>query len=259
MNPSHLPEYASEALGLGLFMLSACGFAVLLEHPSARLRGCLPAASLRRLSMGLAMGLTAIAIVYSPLGARSGAHINPAVTLAFLRLGRIETRDALFYIASQSIGAVLGMLAARALFGSKLSHASVNHVVTVPGARGTRVAFLAELASSSLMMLAVLSFACSVRLAPWTGVVAGGLVAVFLFVAAPLSGMSMNPARSLGSALSAREFRGLWLYFLAPPMGMLAAAEVFTRCATPAFVCAKLNHAEDVPCIFCATKERIEP
>ena len=78
------------------------------------------------------------------------------------------------------------------------------------------------------------------------GVCAGALVAVYIFVEAPISGTSMNPARSLASAMGA-GFGALWIYFLAPPLGMLAAAIVYGRRAG----CAKLDHARGVPCIFC--------
>jgi aquaporin Z len=85
----HWREYAAEAVALGLFMVAATVCTVALEHPASPLRAALPEAFGRRLVMGLAMGATAAAIIYSPLGARSGAHMNPAVTLAFLWLGRM--------------------------------------------------------------------------------------------------------------------------------------------------------------------------
>ena len=91
---THWPEYLMEAVGLGLFMISACAFTVLLEHPASPVRQALSDPWLRRLLIGIAMGLTAVLLIYSPLGKRSGAHLNPAVTLTFWRLGKIETWDA---------------------------------------------------------------------------------------------------------------------------------------------------------------------
>src|SRR5713226_9052868 len=94
----HWPEYLMEAAGLGLFMVSACVFATLLESPGSPARRAIPSDFLRRALMGLAMGLTAVGIIYSPWGQRSGAHINPAVTFTFLRLRKIEPWEAFFYI-----------------------------------------------------------------------------------------------------------------------------------------------------------------
>src|SRR5262245_24900971 len=99
----HWPEYLIEAAGLGLFMVSACLFTALLEHPSSPVRQTVMAPMLRRIPMGLAMGLTAVAIVYSPFGQRSGAHLNPALTLTFWRLGKVKPWDAAFYVAAQFV------------------------------------------------------------------------------------------------------------------------------------------------------------
>src|ERR1041385_3776971 len=103
----HWPEYLMEAAELALFMLSACAFTVLLYHPASPLSRSFPDEILRRLAMGIAMGSTAIAIIFSPLGKRSGAHFNPSVTLTFLRLGKINPWDAAFYTLFQFIGALV--------------------------------------------------------------------------------------------------------------------------------------------------------
>src|SRR5437667_11650892 len=93
----HWPEYLMEAAELGLFMISACAFSVLLYHSSSPVAQNIHNDMLRRVLMGTAMGSTAIAIVFSPLGKRSGAHFNPSVTLTFFRLGKIEAWDTAFY------------------------------------------------------------------------------------------------------------------------------------------------------------------
>src|SRR6185295_3355311 len=90
----HWREALMEALGLGLFMVSAGVFGTLLESPASPVHRALPGPVLRRVLMGLAMGLTAVGLVYSPWGRRSGAHINPAFTLTMFRLGRVRGRDA---------------------------------------------------------------------------------------------------------------------------------------------------------------------
>src|SRR5713101_2658420 len=109
-NPAgHWPEYFIEAWALGMFMVSAGVSTLLLESPASSLHTAIPDAFLRRLLIGAAMGLTAIALIYSPWGRRSGAHMNPAVTLSFLRLGKIAPSDAVFYIFAQFIGGTLGV------------------------------------------------------------------------------------------------------------------------------------------------------
>jgi aquaporin Z len=246
----HWTEYGIEALLLGAFMLSACLFSVLLFHPASPVPGLVPAPFLRRVLMGLAMGGTAVAINYSRWGKRSGAHYNPVVTVAFLRLGRIAPWDAGAYVAAQFAGAVLGVLVAMLLAGPLLADVPVRYAVTVPGSLGPGVAFGAELVISFVLMTVVLTVSSHPRLGWLTGALAGALVATFIIVEAPLSGMSMNPARTLGSAVWARNWTALWLYFAAPPAGMLAAAELHLR-RGGRLGCAKLHHQNRERCIHC--------
>jgi aquaporin Z len=248
---SHWPEYASEALCLALFMVSAATFATLLRHPLSPLAAWMPLPAVRRLPMGIAMGLTLVAIVYSPLGRRSGAHMNPAVTLTFLRLGKIAPADAAAYVVAQFAGGAAGILAATALLAGLPAHPAVNFVATVPGASGSAAAFTAEAAISFGMMLLVLTVSNTTRLMRATGVCAGILVATYIVVEAPLSGMSMNPARTFAPALLAHTVRSLWIYFTAPPLGMLLAAELYVRLrGAGAIRCAKLDHPSNIGCIF---------
>lgn len=248
---NHWPEYFMEAAGLGCFMLSACVFSVLLFHPTSPLASVIANDVGKRVLMGIAMGLTAIAIIFSPLGKRSGAHINPAVTLTFLRLGKVKPCDAAFYTLFQFAGAVVGVLIAGWLMGDKLAHQSVNYAVTVPGPSGWRLAFIAEVVISFVLMLVVLSVSSSKRLSRWTGLFVGLIVATYITFESPLSGMSMNPARTTGSALVAQIWTGIWIYFVGPPLGMLLAAECYLRVgAAQGPVCAKLHHHNKLRCIF---------
>ena len=254
MNPAwkrHWPEYLMEAAELGLFMLSACLFVALLEHPSSPVRQAVPNAVLRRLLMGLAMGSTAAAIVFSPLGKRSGAHFNPAVTLSFWRLRKVETPDALAYAVFQFAGGAAGIAVASLLLGARISHPSVNYAATLPGPAGIAAAFGAEAAISFILMSVVLAAMANDRLMRFTGIFAACLVATFITFEAPISGMSMNPARTFASATGARAFDSLWIYFLAPTLGMLAAVEARVRFAKAGEIrCAKLHHANAHRCIF---------
>ena len=249
---SHWPEYLMEAAELGLFMISACIFVAILEHPASSVHQAIDDPIARRALIGLAMGLTAVAIVVSPLGQRSGAHFNPAVTLTFLRLGRIAPWDAVFYVLAQFAGAVAGVGVAIVLLGhSVVADPGIAYLATVPGERGAALAFTAEAAISFGLMLTVLFVSNVHRLNRYTAWFAGALVAIFITVEAPLSGMSMNPARSFGSALPAHAWNALWIYFTAPPLGMLLAAEVYLRSkGHGAVLCCKLHHENDKRCIF---------
>jgi aquaporin Z len=248
----HWPEYLIEAWALGTFMLSAAVFTTLIDRPGTLVHRLLGDADLRRMLIGIAMGLTAIGLIYSPWGQRSGAHMNPAVTLTFLRLGRIRGPDAIGYIAAQLAGGVLGVLSAAALLGAAFTEPPVNHVVTVPGPRGAGVAFAAELAISAAMMLMILASSASPHLAKYTGVFAGVLVATWITVEGPLSGMSMNPARTVASAVPARLWDSLWIYLTAPVIGMQlgALAHRLMLPRQPAG-CAKLQHGTRQRCIHC--------
>ena len=247
----HWPEYLIEAACLGLFMVSAAGFATLLQHPASPIAVWHLGPASARLTMGIAMGLTAMCIIYSPLGKRSGAHMNPAVTMAFLRLGKIRPPDAIGYVLAQFVGGTAGILVATILFRGLPSDPSVNYVATLPGRAGQVPAFIAEACISFLMMSMVLVVSNRARLAHLTGIGAGLLVAAFILFEAPFSGMSMNPARTLGSNVLADAARTLWIYFAAPPLGMLLAAEIYLRRHGPSHVrCAKLHHTVDVRCIF---------
>jgi aquaporin Z len=246
----HWPEYLIEAAGLGVFMVSACAFGTLLEDPGSVLRQWWPALLtdpfLRRCLMGLAMGATAVAILYSPWGKRSGAHINPAVTLCFWRLGRIGSTDAVAYVVFQFLGGTVGVLLSATVVGAGLSHPAVNYVVTVPGREGVVVALLSEVAICFVMMSSVLTLSSYSRLQHFTGLACATLLALDIAFESPLSGTSLNPARTFASAAVAGVWTDAWIYFVAPPLGMLAAAEMHARLAgTRDF---HSNHCPMPPC-----------
>ena len=243
-----------EAAGLGLFMISAGAVTTLFEYPGSPLNHWIGSAFVRRSLIGLAMGVTAIGLIYSPWGQQSGAHLNPAVTLTFLRLGKVRSEDASFYVVAQFLGGLAGVLAVSAVFRESFRQPPVQFVMTLPGEAGPVAAFLAESLISFLMMETIL-LVNNTSIARYTGVLAGVLISLFITFEAPYSGMSMNPARTLSSALPARVWSGLWVYFLAPVVGMLLAADVnrlIQRRKT--IFCAKLNHHTTRRCIFCGSR-----
>ena len=257
----HWREYLMEAGGLGIFMISACVFTTIMEHPSSPIRQWVESALTRRMIIGVGMGLTAVGLIYSPWGKQSGAHLNPSVTLTFLRLGKLARTDAFFYIVAQFAGAAVGVSICALLLRRWISHPAVDYAITVPGAAGTGVAFAAELVISFLLMTLILFVSNSKSLPALTGILAGILIATYITLEAPLSGMSMNPARTLGSALSSHVWTDWWIYFTAPPIGMLAAAELYLQLrGASGVVCAKLHHQNNKRCIFrCGFRERSAP
>jgi aquaporin Z len=249
---SHWREYGMEGALLGCFMISACFFGILYEFPGSPVRQAIESDALRRVLMGLSMGLTAIFIIYSPWGKQSGAHINPAITLTYYRLGKIPLGDALFYMAAQFTGAVAGVALVTVFLREMLIDPHVRFVATQPGPSGVIIAVAAEFVIAFMLMSAVLYFSSVSRISRFTGIAAGCLVATYISLESPLSGMSMNPARTFGSAFWAGIFENLWIYFVVPPLAMLAAAEVRLRFLGGRSIgCCKLHHDNPRRCIFC--------
>jgi aquaporin Z len=223
--------YIFEGVELAIFMISACVFTVLLFHSSYPALRLIPNAALRRLLMGTAMGITAICIIRSPIGQRSGAHFNPAITLTYLRLGKIGGWDALFYVVFQFMGGIFG--------------------VAVPGRYGTAAAFCAELFMATVLMGAVLWISNRPSVANLTSYFVGILIALYILFFAPVSGFSINSARTTGSAVFADVWTAEWLYFVAPVLGMMISAEIYLRIyGADRILCAKLHPDPKYPCPF---------
>jgi aquaporin Z len=254
----HWPEYLIESWALGTFMVSAGIVATLLGSPGSPIHAAIASDELRRVVGGIAMGLTAIALIHSPWGQRSGAHMNPAVTLTFARLGKIKRWDAAFYVLAQFAGGLAGVLLLAALIGESFTSAPVRYAATLPGTRGPQIAFVAELLISAGMMTTILAVSNSARLAKFTGICAGTLVALYISLEEPLSGMSMNPARSFASAAPGMLWQHLWIYFTAPVLGMLIGSFAYGALAQRRYqACAKLLHPADVRCIHCGQRGKI--
>jgi aquaporin Z len=236
-------------------MVVAAAVGSILEYPGSPLHQAVPLPFHRHAIGGTLMGLTAVGLVHSPWGRQSGAHMNPSLTLAFLHLGKVARWDAVFYVSAQVVGGCAGIIVASTVIGSMLAHPAVNYIATVPGTPGALVAWIAEAAISFVLMFTVLATSNTARLSRLTPLFAGVLIAVYITFESPLSGMSMNPARSLGPAVLAGAWRSLWVYFTGPPLGMLLAAELFVRTrGAHAVWCAKLHHDNHKRCIFHCTR-----
>jgi aquaporin Z len=251
----NLPVYACEFAGTALMLL--CGItAVALMWGSGSPVPPIANSALRRLVTGFLFAAGATAVVYSPLGQRSGGHINPAVTLAFWWAGKVPARDVAGYIIAQVLGALAGTVAAAVLLGDL--GRSVQYAATVPGEGWTWAeALIAE--GVSTFALVFLIFVCVNKptVAARTGILAGALVVLLVTIEAPVSGTSVNPARSLAPAMLVPIIRDQWLYIVGPVAGALLAAVAYERQWGGTSVCAKLYHTPSYPCPFATCGYRL--
>jgi len=220
-------HYLQEALGLGIFMISACFFSALLWGTDTSFHITIQNEMIRNVVTGILMGITAVFIFYSPLTAASGSQINPAVTLTFLRLNKMCRYDALFYIIFQFIGGAIAVYIMAALLGKSLTLAPVNYAVTIPGKPGAIGAAFTEYMIAFVTMLLVLFTSNNNKLKRYTRIFSGCLVCCWVIFAGPVSGFGMNPARSFASAFPSHIYTSFWIYLFIPIAGMLSAAEIF--------------------------------
>jgi aquaporin Z len=180
----------------------------------------------RLLAIGGVFGALAAAVATSPLGKRSGAHLNPAVTLGFFLRGHVHRHDLLGYMIAQ----VLGALAAAAIFTTAFGGwaTEVHNAVTQPAAHISAAAAIGiEAGITGCLLFVIFNLLSSARTARWTPAVVVGVLALLILAGARYTGASMNPARSLGPATVADTWNFLWVYFIGPPLGAILAAIAF--------------------------------
>jgi aquaporin Z len=248
---THWREYLMEAAELAVLMFCICLTGALLygvESPLRNLPLSLPA---KAAVMGVIVATTTFLLIRSSFGRRTGAHLNPALTLAYVWLGRIHRWDAVNYVVAQFLGGLAGVFIASQVIGRCLSADPVDYVVTLPGRHGNAIAFLAEFFLAAIFMGVVL-FATNHR--QWTrfSPLLVALITVLYYVLGPtISGFSVNPARSFSSAFFAQIWHGIWIYFAGPSLGMLIAAALYVRSMGANRVyCAKIFHDLRSPCPF---------
>jgi aquaporin Z len=247
----HLPEYLSELFGTAIMMMVGIGAIVLMWGDGSPLQALEIPVWLRRLVTGILFAGGGTLVVLSPLGQRSGGHLNPAVTWAFWRKGQVKSADAVLYSVAQTLGALAGVGVFVLVGGA--SAKSVHLGLTVPGeGYSPAVAFAAEAVTTFLLMFLILYCADNSRIAARTPYFAGALIALLVFLEAPISGTSLNPARSFAPAFWTRLFQFQWIYWIAPVFGALAAVPsvglLFAKKELRG--CAKLFHTEHYRCIF---------
>ena len=206
-------QCAAEAIGTFILVFTGTGAVVF---------GDISGGQVTPLGIGLVFGLVVMALIYT-LGDISGAHINPAVTLGFWASGQFKGKEVTPYILAQCSGALLASLLLRALFGN---HADMG--ATIPKEGLVYQCLILEIILTFILMFVILNVATGAKeKGIVVGIVVGGVIALEAIFAGPISGASMNPARSLGPAVASMNFTGFWIYLLAPPLGALLAVPVW--------------------------------
>ena len=237
----HWAEWGCEAAGTALLLLGGLS-AVCLDFASGSpVVRVVPSHSIRLLLTGLLFAATGSLVAVSPLGRRSGAHLNPVVTLAFWCRHHVHPHDLAGYVAAQVAGAFAGTEAFRAAWGSTAR--SINFGVTQPrpglpsvGAAGVEALMTALLVGTIFFMVS------SPRRAHWTPLVLWLLIAVLVWQGAPYTGTSLNPARSVAPAALASNWAHFWVYVVGPAAGALVAVAVFAAYPGVETLTAKMYH-----------------
>jgi aquaporin Z len=241
----HLTEWAAEAAGSALLLLGGLSAVYLDFGPGSWVAAHLPSTSLRLLLTGALFAAVGVLVVVSPLGRRSGGHLNPAVTLAFRITGHVHDHDVAGYITAQVLGALAGAAACRALWGH--TAASLGDGATH---LGMGIALLAGVGIEALMtgvlLATILLFVSHRRLAPWTPAAVWLVVTLLVWRGAPYTGTSLNPARSIGPAMIAVDLREIWVYVAGPLLGAVVVA-LAVRGLRVRPLTAKLCHDERYP------------
>jgi aquaporin Z len=213
--------FISEMIGTGLLVGVGLSIVIFNFGTGSPAVEVVPSAGLRRLITGFLFGSTGALIALSPVGKESGAHINPVVSLAFWLMGKLRPLHAAEYVLAQLLGAVIGSLPL--LLWGQMGR-SVDFGATLPGGSfGTGWAILGEVGTTFALIMGLFIFIRHPRLRPYTPGLFPFLYAIMVFLEAPVSGTSTNPARSLGPAVVANDWQGWWVYWIGPVLGTLIA------------------------------------
>ncbi len=201
---------AAEALAAFALVFAGCGAAV----TNASYDG-----DLGTVGIALVFGLVIMVMVYAT-GHLSGAHINPAVTIAFSLSRHFPAREALAYIAAQCVGAIVAALLLLAVWPDQPAQLGA----TVPSI-GVGSALIYEAMLTALLMFVIMAVATDTRAVGAAAAIAiGGTVGLDAIFGGPVTGASMNPARSLGPALASGVWTDFWIYLVGPVIGAALGA-----------------------------------
>ncbi|HEX3824927.1 MAG TPA: aquaporin [Mycobacteriales bacterium] len=237
----HPVEWSCELIGTALLLFGGLSAICLDFGPHAAIAAHVPSHSTRLLITGLLFAAAGSLVAISPLGRRSGAHLNPAVTLAFWLRGNVHRHDLLGYTASQIAGAVLGTLAVEGLWGHTARVLSFGATVPGHGLDNVQAAGVETLMTAALV-LAILLMTSRAGTAPWTPLVVWIVVAALVWQGAAYTGTSLNPARSFGPAILGHRLAVYWIYVAGPLAGAALAAGLHEVLPGGRPVTAKLFH-----------------
>jgi aquaporin Z len=217
--------FASEFIGTALLVLIGLSFVILDFGKDSFVLKLIPDSGLRRAITGFLFGSIGALIAVSWIGKESGAHINPAVTLAFWFQKKITYSHAIGYIFAQLIGGIIGALPL--LLWGKLGN-SVYYGATYPGNEYTAwTALIGEFGTTFTMVLLLFIFIGSKKLRNFTPLIFPLLYLFMVFAEAPVSGTSTNPARTLGPSVISGNWAAWWIYWIGPAAGAIAAAAIY--------------------------------
>lgn len=211
--------YFAEFLGTGLLLLFGLSLVIIMFGDGSPLRQLIPSVKIRQIITGFLFGGIGASIALSPIGKVSGAHINPAVTLAFRLMGKIDIRTSLGYIISQLAGAVVGCLPLL-LWGSMGK--SVEFGATLPGPGSDTLTVVAgEVVTTFALITGLCLFLGFRKIRRFTPALMPFLYGIMVPLEADISGTSTNPARSFGPAVISGQWAGWWIFWIGPVIGML--------------------------------------
>ncbi|NJM67512.1 MAG: hypothetical protein HC851_18485 [Acaryochloris sp. RU_4_1] len=245
---SRISAYLCELVGMTLVLFNALGWACWNYGVGSPIGQWIPDRSLRTLLQAICAATGTAIVVYSPLGKRAGGHLNPATTLAFWLLNKISTRDALIYILMQLLGAFLGTLLVWIAFPDLVQSIHGGTTVLSQGI-SPGLGFGLELGMTFILMLMVLAMVNS-RWMRRTGMISSALFILLYISGAKLTGVSLNPVRSLAPAALIMFWENQWIYWIAPLLGAALAVLVYRQgvVGTGKSYCCKLYHPFDISC-----------
>ena len=216
--------YLSECIGVAILLFLGLSIVIFNWGEGSVIAKQFPSPTFRTIVTGFLFGTVGCLVSISPVGRISGAHINPAVSIAFWIRGKMRFTTLLGYISGQMLGAIIGCLPLL-LWGKQ--GASIQYGITQPGIRGVWGAFYGEVFVTASLIFYLHIFIGSKKLRNYTPYGIPVLYALLNLLEADLSGDSTNPARSFGPAVVAGNFEYYWLYWCAPLVGVIIIALVF--------------------------------